>query len=140
ENGQMIAREGRSQEVGVLIEGRGGGYVKDVWCFNEDMVVRAIFHSRLPIISAVGHETGVTIADFVADLHAPTPSAAAELVSRNQQALLQQLVYQRQRLEMALVRLFKQKDDRLQRLHLRLHNQHPQRQLSAQKQLMQQLA
>lgn len=136
---QMIELANRRQEVDVLIVGRGGGSLEDLWCFNEEMVARAIFHSQLPIISAVGHETDVTIADFVADLRAPTPSAAAELVSRDQQALLQQLVYQRQRLEMALDRLFKQKDDRLQRLRLRLHNQHPQRQLSAQKQLMQQL-
>lgn len=137
---QMIELANRRQEVDVLIVGRGGGSLEDLWCFNEEMVARAIFHSQLPIISAVGHETDVTIADFVADLRAPTPSAAAELVSRDQQALLQQLVYQRQRLEMELDRLFKQKDDRLQRLRLRLHNQHPQRQLSAQKQLMQQLA
>lgn len=136
---QMIELANRRQEVDVLIVGRGGGSLEDLWCFNEEMVARAIFHSQLPIISAVGHETDVTIADFVADLRAPTPSAAAELVSRDQQTLLQQLVYQRQRLEMALDRLFKQKDDRLQRLRLRLHNQHPQRQLSAQKQLMQQL-
>ena len=61
--------------------------------------------SNLPIISAVGHETDVTIADFVADLRAPTPSAAAELVSRNQQELLQQLAYKQQRLEMALDRI-----------------------------------
>ena len=75
----------------VLIVGRGGGSLEDLWCFNEEEVARAIFRSNLPIISAVGHETDVTIADFVADLRAPTPSAAAELVSRNQQELLQQL-------------------------------------------------
>ena len=90
---QMIELANRRREVDVLIVGRGGGSLEDLWCFNEEIVARAIFHSNLPVISAVGHETDVTIADFVADLRAPTPSAAAELVSRNQTELLQQLQY-----------------------------------------------
>ena len=102
----MIELANARQEVDVLIVGRGGGSLEDLWCFNEEEVARAIFRSNLPIISAVGHETDVTIADFVADLRAPTPSAAAELVSRNQQELLQQLSYKQQRLEMALDRIF----------------------------------
>jgi len=137
---QMIELANQRQEVDVLIVGRGGGSLEDLWCFNEEMVARAIFHSHLPVISAVGHETDVTIADFVADLRAPTPSAAAELVSRNQTELLQQLQYRRQRLEIALDRLFAEKLQKLRHLSLRLHNQHPQAQLRIQQQLITQLS
>ena len=137
---QMIELANQRQEVDVLIVGRGGGSLEDLWCFNEEMVARAIFHSDLPVISAVGHETDVTIADFVADLRAPTPSAAAELVSRNQTELLQQLQYRRQRLEIALDRLFAEKQQKLKHLSLRLHNQHPQAQLRIQQQLITQLS
>jgi len=75
----------------VLIVGRGGGSLEDLWCFNEEVVARAIARSRLPVISAVGHEIDFTISDFVADLRAPTPSAAAELVIGNKEDFETQL-------------------------------------------------
>ncbi len=76
-----IARANQRDDLDFLIIGRGGGSIEDLWAFNEEIVVRAIFESRLPIISSVGHETDVTLADFVADRRAATPTAAAELAT-----------------------------------------------------------
>ena len=87
-----------ASEVDAIIIGRGGGSMEDLWCFNDENLVRAIADSRIPIISAVGHETDFTLSDFASDLRAPTPSAAAELISPVSDDLYQYLDEQEQRL------------------------------------------
>ncbi|MCL6398083.1 exodeoxyribonuclease VII large subunit [Pectobacterium carotovorum subsp. carotovorum] len=129
---RAIELANQRNECDVLIVGRGGGSLEDLWSFNDERVARAIFASRIPIVSAVGHETDVTIADFVGDLRAPTPSAAAELVSRNQLELLRQIQSQRQRLEMAMDYYLAQRNREFTRLHHRLQQQHPQLRLARQ--------
>ena len=126
-------------ECDVLIVGRGGGSLEDLWSFNDERVARAIFASQIPIVSAVGHETDVTIADFVADLRAPTPSAAAEMVSRNQLELLRQLQSGQQRLEMAMDYYLANRTRRFTQLEHRLQQQHPQLRLARQQTVLERL-
>ncbi|WP_286809490.1 exodeoxyribonuclease VII large subunit [Leclercia sp. UBA2479] len=127
------------RECDVLIVGRGGGSLEDLWSFNDERVAQAIFASAIPVVSAVGHETDVTIADFVADLRAPTPSAAAEVVSRNQLELLRQLQNGQQRLEMAMDYFLAERTRRFTQLQHRLHQQHPQLRLARQQTVLERL-
>ena len=106
-----------------IIVGRGGGSLEDLWAFNEEVVARAIFASKLPIISAVGHEVDFTIADLVADYRAPTPSAAAEKVTPDQFELMQTLDQQQRRLQYFMAARLQTNSDKLQNLHHRL--KHP---------------
>ena len=106
--------------VDVIIVGRGGGSLEDLWAFNEEVVARAICASKAPVISAVGHEVDFTIADFVADLRAPTPSAAAELVVREKQAVVDALDELARRLQRAAHRPLSDLGRRVDELGLRL--------------------
>lgn len=118
----------------VLIVGRGGGSIEDLWAFNEEAVARAIFACRTPVISAVGHETDVTIADYVADLRAPTPSAAAELAVFDYTLFEDQLEAVRQQLFRSLHRKEEQVMYRLRQYELTLKLHDPMRQLNEKRQ------
>lgn len=113
---KAIQSMNRFGEIDVLIVGRGGGSLEELWAFNEEQVARSIAASHIPIISAVGHETDFTIADFIADLRAATPTAAAELAVPHAEELRQQLHRQQQRLEHALSYMLQSRKDKLQRL------------------------
>lgn len=124
---KAIETMNRLQEVDVLIVGRGGGSLEELWAFNEEPVARAIAASRIPVISAVGHETDYTIADFVSDLRAATPTAAAELSVPHHLELKQQLAYQEQRLYRSLRTLLQSKQETLERLQRSPYFLHPRR-------------
>ena len=120
--------------VDVIIAGRGGGSIEDLWAFNEETVARAIFACHTPVISAVGHETDTTIADFVADLRAPTPSAAAELAVADVTAWLQVLDEDALQLQRLMQRMIKDARSRLRECELRMRYAKPQQRLMQQKQ------
>ncbi|MFO8142918.1 MAG: exodeoxyribonuclease VII large subunit [Marinobacter sp.] len=132
-----IERAQRHNVADVLIIGRGGGSLEDLWCFNEEAVARAIANCSIATVSAVGHEVDVTIADFVADLRAPTPSAAAEKVSPDQLQWLRRLGEQEVRLGQSARRLFQRLDNQLGHLAARLRD--PRRELQDKAQRMDEL-
>lgn len=113
---KSIEAANRNKKIDVLIVGRGGGSIEELWNFNEEAVARAIFASEIPIISAVGHETDFTIADFVADMRAPTPTAAAELAVPHIDDLMEKVLNRQARLIRAMKEKVSSQQDRYNRL------------------------
>jgi exodeoxyribonuclease VII large subunit len=111
--------------VDVIVLARGGGSIEDLWAFNDERLARAIFESDLPIIAAVGHEIDYTIADFVADLRAPTPSGAAELVAEDQHLLIQRVNDLKIKMQNSLVRKLRVQTERLSEIEKRIHRYQP---------------
>lgn len=121
----QIKKANEDNLVDVLIVGRGGGSIEDLWAFNERVVADAIYTSKIPIISAVGHETDFTISDFVADLRAPTPTAAAELATPDKNVLMSLVESYQETLNSNLTKIFKDKELLLTYIDQRLEQKSP---------------
>lgn len=128
-----------SMGLDVLIVGRGGGSMEDLWAFNEEIVARAIFECETPVISAVGHETDVTIADYVADLRAPTPSAAAELAVFDYRQFENRLEVLREALNRGVERNLERKKAQVEQYQMKLKLHHPERILNDHRQRLVQI-
>ncbi|MFO8109004.1 MAG: exodeoxyribonuclease VII large subunit [Thermoplasmata archaeon] len=115
------------QDIDVMVVGRGGGSIEDLWSFNEEVVARAIFQAKTPVVSAVGHETDVLISDFVADKRAPTPSAAAELVVPDKNRLKNKMKDEKKRILSSLKNVVAEGKNRLKRITECLVFTHPER-------------
>ena len=131
---QALTTAGQRQDCDVLLLVRGGGSLEDLQAFNEEAVARAIVQCPIPVVSGIGHESDVTIADFVADVRAATPSAAAELISPNQAEWLARFSQLEQRLSNVINRSLSQRQRQLGSLQQRLERQHPGRRLQQQAQ------
>jgi exodeoxyribonuclease VII large subunit len=131
---KTIAVANERHECEALIVTRGGGSMEDLWSFNEEMVVKAIFNSQLPVISAVGHEIDTTLCDYVADLRAPTPSAAAELISQDSEAIIHNIIQLKQRLTASIRHVLYDHQQKNKQLAQRLSLMHPAQQLQTQQQ------
>lgn len=121
--GEIVAAIELANKIGkfdVMIIGRGGGSIEDLWSFNEEVVARAIANSAIPTVSAVGHEIDFTIADFVADLRAPTPSAAAELISRNAADVSEKICMQLRALQIQIAKKLQLENQKISHLQRRL--------------------
>ncbi|MBU1311069.1 MAG: exodeoxyribonuclease VII large subunit [Gammaproteobacteria bacterium] len=135
----MLSTAIRRNEVDVLIIGRGGGSLEDLWCFNDEALCRAVAACPIPIVSAVGHEIDFALTDFVADMRAPTPSAAAELVSPDQSHLSDRILQLKNRLLQAQRSRMQQAAPKLLNLSQRLLALHPKRRLQQQQQRLDEL-